>query len=82
MAMDGTVLGAALKSALTTSPNPGESMDAYRTRLFDAMGAAIVAHIQSFAQVNSSVVVNSVTGVTSGGSVSGPGDGTATGTIL
>lgn len=81
MAMSGSVLGVALKNAMSISPNPGESMEAFRTRLFAAMGDAIVAHITSFAQVSSNVVVSSVTAVTPGPGVSGPGTGTATGTI-
>ena len=75
MAMNGNVLGAALKDALTITPNDGESMDAYRTRLFSAMGAAIVQHITTYAEVNAQVTVNSVTAVSPGPGVSGPGTG-------
>lgn len=76
MALSGTVLGAALKSALTLTPNPGEAMDAFRTRVFEAMGNTIVQHIVTNAQVI--VQVASVTGVTPGPGVSGPGTGTGT----
>jgi len=41
----------------------------------------IVSHIQSSAQVTTSVAVASVSGVTPGGGVSGPGSGTGTGSI-
>jgi hypothetical protein len=49
--------------------------------LADAIGPKIVTHIQNNAVVTSTVVVASVTGVQAGGGVSGPGAGTATGTV-
>ncbi len=52
-----------------------------RQALFRALGAAIVAHIQTNAVVSSVVAVTSVSGVLSGGAISGPGAGTGTGTI-
>lgn len=47
----------------------------------EALGKAIVEYIQTNATVASTVLVASVSGVTVGGGVSGPGAGTATGTI-
>lgn len=76
MALNGVVLGAALKAALTLTPSPGESSDAFRTRVFTAMGNTIVAHIVTNGLVV--VTVASVTGVITGPSVSGPGTGTGT----
>jgi hypothetical protein len=46
-----------------------------------ALGEAIIEYIQSNAIVNSNVIVTSVTGVTTGPGISGPGTGTATGGI-
>jgi hypothetical protein len=48
----------------------------------DIMIEETIKHIQSFATVNSTVAVVSVGGVTTGPGVSGPGTGTAIGTIL
>lgn len=45
------------------------------------LGPKVVEHIQNNAVVSSTVTVTSVSGVTTGGGVSGPGTGTATGTI-
>jgi bifunctional ADP-heptose synthase (sugar kinase/adenylyltransferase) len=49
--------------------------------LAEALGPKIVTHIQNNAVVTSTVVVTSVTGVVSGPATSGPGVGTATGTV-
>lgn len=68
MAMNGDALGDAIKAAVDALPDPKTD----RTAIFRAMGNAIVAHIQANAQV----AVTSVTGVTTGGGVSGPGTGT------
>jgi len=76
MPMDGAVLGAALKAALTLTPNAGEAMDAFRTRVFEAMGTTIVEHIITNALVT--VVVDGVTLVSAGTDPSGPGTGTGT----
>jgi hypothetical protein len=47
----------------------------------EALADAIISHIQTAAVVSSTVAVTSVSGVTTGVGVSGPGAGTATGTI-
>lgn len=70
MAMNGGALGSQIKTAIEAAFGvelPESSGDAW-----DAIGNAIVAHIQANAQV----VVASVSGVTTGGGVSGPGTGT------
>jgi hypothetical protein len=69
MALNGDTLGLAMLAAVNAV---GDKTD--RTALFKAMGNAIVTHIQTQGQV----VVISVTGVTPGGGVSGPGTGTIT----
>lgn len=74
MPLSGPVLGAALKAACSTAPAPGEPMEAFRTRLFEAMGTAIVTHIISLGLVN--VQVASATALTPG--VPGVGVGTIT----
>ncbi len=67
MPLNGAVLGAAIKAAVDAVVDKTDRDD-----LFTAMGNAIVAHIQANAQV----FVASVSGVTTGGGVSGPGTGT------
>lgn len=71
MAMNATVLGAALKSAID-----GVSDKTDRNALFEAMAQAIISHITSNATIT--VTVASVSGVTPGVGVSGTGAGTAT----
>ena len=78
MAMDANRLGDALKAACTLT---GPVDDAARTALFRAMAAAIIAEITAHAQVTSTVTVASVAGVTVGAGTSGPGTGSATGTV-
>lgn len=70
MALNGDVLGDAIKSAIDALPDPKTD----RTAIFRAIGNAIVLHITA----NAAVVVTSVSGVTTGGGVSGPGTGTIT----
>lgn len=65
--MNGDVLGAALKAAVDAVADKTD-----RDALFKAMGDAIVLHIQT----NAAVTVTSVSGVTIGTGVSGPGAGT------
>lgn len=69
MALNATTLGAAMKSAVD-----GVTDKTNRDAIFLALATAIVAHIQA----NAVVVVASVSGVTTGGGVSGPGAGTVT----
>jgi len=66
MALSGSVLGAAMKAACTMAPNEGESMDAFRNRLFEAMATAIVDHITANAEVSVSVPVPSTPTTASG----------------
>lgn len=67
MAMNGDTLGLAIKAAVDGVTNKTD-----RDALFKAIGGAIVAHIQA----NAVVAVTSVSGVTAGAGVSGPGTGT------
>lgn len=73
--MNGDALGDAIKAAVdaAVSGTPAAG-SAQRTAIFRAMGSAIVTHITA----NAAVVVTSVSGVTTGGGVSGPGTGTVT----
>lgn len=77
MAMNGTTLKAEIKNAVQ-SANPayavniGDDMD----WMWEAIASAVVSHIQANALVT--VTVASVSGVTPGGSASGPGTGTGT----
>ncbi len=90
MPMTGVGLSAALKPVIIaevknnyTIPAPlGDAeLAKFAQALADAIGPTVVAYIQTNAVLTSTVTVASVTGVTSGPSVSGPGTGTATGTI-
>lgn len=78
MALDGTILGTEIKSAIDDLTDEDK---ANRNKLFEEMGKAIVAHIQTNGQITTNVTVTSVSGVTTGGGVSGPGTGSGTGTI-
>ena len=71
MALNGTVLGDAMKAAVDVQAaiDPED-----RTALFRAMGSAIVTHITT----SGVVVVTNVTLVTPGVGSSGPGTGTIT----
>lgn len=65
MAMDGDVLGAAMKAAID-----GVTDKTDRDALFKALGDAVVAHLQAHA-----VVSTTVTGTAAGGVVTGTGTG-------
>ncbi len=69
MPMNGDTLGLAIKAAVQAA---AAADPADRDAMFKAMGNAIVAHIQA----NATVTVTSVSGVTVGAGVSGPGTGT------
>lgn len=71
MAMNGDVLGDALRAAVDAVSDKTD-----REALFRAMGHAIVTHIQTQGSV--AVTVTSVSGVTVGAGVSGPGTGSGT----
>ncbi len=81
MPMNAATLAAAVKADLASD---GFIFDvgAMNTKFIDKLCAAIVTHIQTNALVAGPVVVTSVSGVTTGPGVSGPGAGTLTaGTI-
>lgn len=71
MAMNGNVLGDAIKAAIDAV---GDKTD--RQAIFRALGDAIVTHITANASV--AVTVASVSGVTVGAGTSGPGSGSGT----
>lgn len=57
MAMVGNDLGDAMKTAVDAQParTSGETIAAYRTRIFRAMGSSIVAYIAAHAEVTAYV---------------------------
>lgn len=72
MALNGTVLGDLIMANIDAAVAAHqESNPAQRQAIFRAMGEAIVVHI-----LTAQVVVVSVSGVTTGPGVSGPGTGT------
>lgn len=74
MPMNGIILGDAIRASVDAAVaglDPSDSA-ALREAVFRAIGAAVVAHVVANAQV----IVVSVSGVTPGGGVSGPGTGT------
>lgn len=89
--MNGDLLGEeviAAMDAVTSGIVEGDTQEtiesklrAYRVSMMKAMCGAFVQHIQTNAQVTANVTVVSVSGVTTGPGVSGPGTGSATGTI-
>ena len=73
MAMNGTVLGTALRVAIDDAVRANRTAnEAQRVAIWNAIGDAIVTHVR-LATV--SVTVTSVSGVTTGPGVSGPGAG-------
>ena len=70
MPMTGSGLAAAVKAAVSAIPEEDRQYDA----VWDAVGDAIINYIKANAQV----IVTSVSGVTTGPGVSGPGTGTLT----
>lgn len=82
MALNGNALGDAVVTALEgVDPSMTDDQKAQLTSAWHAIGTAIVAYVTANAQVSSSVTVSSVSGVTTGPGTSGPGSGSATGTI-
>lgn len=92
MALDGDLMATQILTAMQAVGFPGieegDSPDtiaakglAYSQAVWKAIAGAIVTHIKINAVVTSSVAVTSVSGVTAGLAVSGPGTGSATGTI-
>jgi hypothetical protein len=82
MPMTGPGLTTFVKGKITSKnpafdPNIGTDMD----WLIEAICEGVVEYIQANAQVNTTVAVASVGGVTTGPSASGPGTGTGSGTI-
>ena len=74
MALNGNILGDAIRTAVETAvETTREAGDAQRRAIWRAVGNAIVQHITTFAVVN--VTVPSVSGVTPGAGISGPGAG-------
>lgn len=80
MALNKTVLGALMKAKIDLVPFNSDP-NVYRTKLMEAMADAIITHFTTAAVISSTVTVASVSAVTPGAGVSGPGAGTATGTI-
>lgn len=75
MALNGTVLGDAISVAIQgQNPEVDGTQLANLKKYWEPIATAIVNHIQSNALVN--VTVASVSGVLTGGGVSGPGTGT------
>ena len=79
MAMSDERLGAAIMAAMDSLSTPID-----RTAMFKALAGAIIDEIQQNAQVSTTVgttlAVESVSGILTGTSVSGPGTGTGSGT--
>jgi hypothetical protein len=82
MALSGARLGASIKAKVAAKNDQFDAMIGDKMDwLFDAIGEAVIEEVQAYAQVVSTVTVISVSGVTTGAGISGPGTGTATGTI-
>ena len=83
MALSATRLATAIKAAVVSSmerqgvPAPASIDD----QMWDEVASAIITEITTNALVSSTVTVTSVSAVTPGPGVSGPGVGTATGTV-
>lgn len=82
MALNATILANAIKTRLTVELQMDLTNQYCKIDEFvNIISSEIINHIKTYAVVTSNVVVTSVTGVTTGPGVSGPGTGTATGTI-
>lgn len=85
MAMNPAILKQQLKPRLLTlfddMLNRVYTEDEFADRLAEILSQETVTHITQYASVSTSVDVVSVTGVQTGGGISGPGTGTGTGTI-
>lgn len=78
MPMNGNTMASEVKSALQ---GLGYTIDTDAEDAWKAICGAIVNHIKNNAAIATTVTVTSVSGVTTGGGVSGPGAGTGSGTI-
>lgn len=79
MPMNKVTLGALMKSKVDAIPDPAVGESISRTAIFEAIAEAVIEHISSSAQISGVIVtVASVTAVTPGMGVSGPGTGTGT----
>lgn len=82
--LDATVLKTAILGALQASPlfAPDLATKAPATSKFvEILSEQIITHFKTFGVINSNVAVTSVSAVTPGPGISGPGVGTAVGTI-
>ena len=79
MAMNGDVLGDAIRAAVDAAVAGGGAVD--RSAMFRAIGGAIVAHIAANATVATTIQLGSVATGAMGGGPGVPVTGTATGTI-
>jgi len=74
MALDGTALGLAISAKLASAGIDALDPALRHAAAWDAIGNAIVDYLK----LNTDVVVTSVSGVTTGAGVSGPGTGRLT----
>jgi hypothetical protein len=81
MAMNSATLKTAIKSRLTSSGFDFGASQCKADEFVDIICEEIILHITNFAVVTSTVIVASVSGVTTGPGISGPGSGSATGTV-
>lgn len=82
MPLNGTLLASNIKIRLTNELGMDLTNEFSKVDEFvDIISTEIINHIKNNAVVSSNVLVTSVSGVVTGGGVSGPGAGTATGTI-
>ncbi len=87
MTMSGAGLTAALKPVIKSEIESAfeilnaAQLDTLAQALANAIGSIVVSYVTANAVVTSTVIVTSVSGVSTGPGVSGPGLGTASGTI-
>lgn len=82
MPLSASILATAIKTRLTNELQMDLTNQYCKVDEFvDIISTEIINHIKANAVVSSNVTVASVSGVTVGAGVSGPGAGTATGTI-
>lgn len=75
-----TLTAAGLAAAITAQQGPAQDMTIQDDENLK-LATALITYITANAVVNATVAVTSVSGVTTGAGVSGPGTGTASGTI-
>lgn len=81
MSLNSGIAYTAFKTQVKNELGIDIDQDAIQKSMFEILLKVLIAHIKQNAVVNTNVNVTSVSGVTTGAGVSGPGNGVGVGTI-